>query len=246
MNSKEKDFERIEKYFHFEMDEDELALFDQRIHTNAQLAQLVQVYKESDSIVSQIYKGASEKDRTQQWRTLLNENTDSKTRNIQWRWIASIAASLLVLIGLWKINEYRSKPNLSQLIAASWNQHIGLDYNTTRGIIDTDAKTIIKTAFDYYEDHKYTLALKTLKPFILDTEFYEDALLLRGLSYYKLENVDKAILSLDSLSKYPSRKKAKVARWYMGLIHLELGNRKAAGQFISISKKKISVIELKE
>jgi len=70
--------------------------------------------------------------------------------------------------------------------------------------------------------------------------------LLRGLSLYQSENTDAALKTLDTLSQYPSGKKSQVARWYIGLIHLEQGNMDAASKFLIIPTTTNKEIKLKE
>jgi len=237
MSTEEKDIQLIEKYLHFEMNEEELAFFDNKVASDPEFAELVLLYKESDLMVSRAHEGPSDKNRIKEWKTLFDKDTTPKSKTISWRWIGGIAAGILLLFGVWEINDYLSKPDFSELLMASWNQNIGLDYDNMRGNTKDPNKIIIRKAFDHYKDHQYILALKTLQPFTYNTEFYEDALFLKGLSHYELGNTENAMLTLDSLSKYHSGKKAKVARWYMGLIYLEQGNTKAAEQYLIIPKK---------
>jgi len=132
MSTEEKDIEFIKRYLHFELSEEELTSFDQRVNTDPEFASKVMRYQDSDHIVTKAFKTPSQKERSEQWKTMLHPEKDhSKTKNISWRWLGSVAAVVLALFGLWQLLDTSQKPDIAKLIEASWNKKIGLDYNSS-------------------------------------------------------------------------------------------------------------------
>ncbi|WP_282089706.1 tetratricopeptide repeat protein [Aquimarina algiphila] len=246
MSTTDKDIEYIEKFFNLELSEDELSVFEARLEKEPEFAQKLKNYRLSIDLVEKEYTSDTEKTREEKWRAIVKEEKDPKIIKLNWKWIVGLAASFLLLFFGWQYIENTKQLDLAALTQDSWDKKIGLDYRMMRTTNHDSLQIIILNAFDAYEDKEYGKAYSILEPFIPTTIYYEDALLIRALSQYRLGNVEQSLRTLDTLSSFPSGKKAKVALWYQGLIYLDLGEKKAAQEFLLLPKSKDQNIKLKE
>jgi len=247
VSATDKDIEYIERFFNLELSEEELRVFENRIETEPELAAKLDTYKESIDLVEKKHATDLEKIRLDQWKkTLLNKEKETKTIPISWKWVGGIAASLVLVFFGWQYANHNQEQNLDTLVADSWNKNIGLDYLKMRTTNRDSLQGLILKAFDAYEAKNYKKAMFILEPFDSKTLYYEDALLIKGLSLYKTGNTTSALQSLKTLSEFPTKKKAKVALWYQGLIYLDLGDKKAAKKYLELPNNKNSEIKLKE
>ncbi|MEW7292974.1 tetratricopeptide repeat protein [Aquimarina sp. 2304DJ70-9] len=246
MSSIDKDIVYIERFFNLELSEDELLVFEARIDVEPDFARKLDAYKESMDLVEKKYISNSEKARVEKWRVIVNDEKDAKIITPYWKWIAGIAASIVLIFFGWRYSSNTKQQNLATITQASWDKKIGLDYRMMRTTNRDSLQQVIINAFDAYEEEKFKDAITILEPFISTTLYYEDALLIKGLSEYKAGNVSYALKTLETLSKHPSGKKAKVALWYQGLIYLDLGDKKAAKKFLFLPNDQNKEIRLKE
>ncbi len=246
MSNTDKDIEYIEKFLNLELSDTELSEFEARLENEPAFAQKLNNYKLSVDLVEQKYTSDSENARVEQWRTIIKEEKDSKVITFSWKWIAGIAASVLVLFFGWRYTNNMNSQDLAEITRESWDKKNGLDYRMMRTTDRDSLQQIILSAFDAYEQEKYKDAIAILEPFVSTTLYYEDALLIRGLSQYRIGNSTNALKTLETLSEFPTGKKAKVALWYQGLIYLDLGDKKAAKKFLLLPSDQNTEIKLKE
>ncbi len=246
MSSIDKDIIYIERYFNLELSDEELVEFEERIESDPGFANKLDIYQESINLVEKKYTSNSEKIRLEKWRAITNEGKGSKTITLHWKWIAGIAASVVMAFFGWQYTSNTKQQSLATITQASWDKKIGLDYRMMRTTNRDSLQQVIINAFDAYEEEKFKDAIAILEPFVYTTLYYEDALLITGLSQYRAGNTADALKTLETLSKYPSGKKAKVALWYQGLIYLDLGDKKAAKKFLLLPNNQNVEIRLKE
>jgi len=248
MNKEEKDITFIVRYMNFQLSEKELIAFEERMKTDEAFVEKVALYEVSEDTVRESFYTDKENERLQKWQIILEQKKNSilpNTNNIPWKWIGGIAAGFLLIISLWHINRPLQKSELTALLEDSWNKKVGLDFNALRGTNIDAVKQIISSAFKEYEEGKYSEAMRILKKVNTSTTNYEDVLLLRGLSLYKIGSVELSLQTLDSLSTYSTGRKAKVALWYKGLIYLDQNEMELAKQFLKIPDTKNEEIKLK-
>ncbi|WP_108867210.1 tetratricopeptide repeat protein [Aquimarina aquimarini] len=244
MANEEKDIELIARYFDLALSGSELSVFEKRMSEDSQFLNKVELYGESNAFINKKYQTEEEISRAKKWDDLMYSDQKTKGKVIPWRWIGGIAAVFAVLFFGWQYTI--SEPDYEYASKEAWNKKIGLDYTQMRGESDDSLKTNIHKAYYKYTKQEYQEAIDILDHFDSSVLYYEDALLLQGLSYYKSRDTIKALKKLKTLSDYPTQKKAKVARWYMGLIYLDKKNIKKAKQFLKLPTNKDSVIRLKE
>ncbi len=246
MSTTDKDIEYIEKFFNLELSEDELSVFETRLENEPEFAQKLKNYRLSVDLVEEKYTSDLEKVREEKWRAIVNEEKDPKIIKLNWKWIVGVAASFLLLFFGWQYTENTKQVDLAKIAQDSWDKKIGLDYRMMRTTNRDSLQQVIVNAYDAYEDKKFKDAITILEPFISTTIYYEDALLIKGLSHYRLGNVEQSLKTLETLSSFPSGKKSKEALWYQGLIYLDLGDKKAAQEFLVLPNTKDQNIKLKE
>lgn len=247
MKNQEKDIDLITRFFDLALSDQELIDFEIRLAKDDAFKQEVQAYREADFLVNETYQTSTEQVRTQKWKNLLDTDKNIKPlKNIPWKWIYSIAAGFILVFSIRQLNTTYQKPNMSQLIGDSWNKKIGLDFSVNRGAKKDSLKQKISLAYDAYNDKNYQTTINVLNDYKTSMTYYEDVLLLKGLSNYKKGNVDIALKMLDTLANYPTGKNSKVAQWYQGLIFLEQGNVQAAKEFLQLPENNTQEIKLKE
>ncbi|WP_346881868.1 tetratricopeptide repeat protein [uncultured Algibacter sp.] len=246
MTSQEKDIEFIARFFDFDLSETELITFEKRLLEDTKFNEKVNTYQKANTIVNKNYNTEESKLRLQKWENLLDNNTTLKTKKtMPWKWISGIAAGFILLFFVWQKNTVVQKPDMDQLIAQSWNKQVGLDFSTTRGNTTDSLKQPIIDAFITYRNKDYQATINVLNHYKTVTRYYEDVLLLKGLSYYKQGKTDIALKTLDTLSLSTNEKRSKVAKWYKGLIYLEQGNIEQAKKLLIIPTNQGHEIRLK-
>ncbi len=247
MKDQEKDKIYITRFFDLDLSRDELITFERRITEDLEFKQKVDAYEEAESFINKKYLTNEELVRSNKWKNLSNKHMGSEnSKNISWKWIGSIAAGFILLFSIWQINTSLQEPDMNQLIADSWNKKVGLDFNAIRGTTKDSLKQQILNAFNAYEKKEYQSTIGLLRNYKTAALYYEDVLLLRGLSYYKKGKIDIALKTLDTLSLYPTGKKSKVARWYQGLMYLEQGDTASAKHLLILPSNANHTIKLKE
>ncbi len=248
MNSKLTDVELIDKYFEFQLSEEELVAFEKRILVDSEFEQKVLTYYESEVTTNVLFENHEQQQRAQKWKELLDKEHTPKSKviSLKWQWISGIAASILIIFGIWQFNTKTEPLDLTIALESAWNKKVGLDYNTLRSSVKDSLKNQIVNAYRNYENKKYDSTLVILNHFKKTSPYYEDALLLRGLSLYENGFIEVSLKTLDTLVNYPTQKKAKVALWYQGLIYLKEGNLIAAKKILALPEHKNNDIKLKE
>lgn len=243
----EKDLDLITRFFDLDLSHEELKEFEKRILLDIKFRERCEAFKAANDIVNTTYPDKDKKTRTEKWKPLLNDKeTTIATKKTPWKWIAAIAAGFVITFFIWQLNSTFQEPNLNKLIASSWSKKIGLDFNTIRSTKKDSLKSLVSIAYNTYSDMNYQSTINLLSDYKADTIYYEDVLLLRALSFYKKEESDIALKTLDTLSKYHTGKKSKVANWYKGLIYLEQGDIETAKKFVELPKNKTEELKLRE
>jgi tetratricopeptide (TPR) repeat protein len=99
----------------------------------------------------------------------------------------------------------------------------------------------LATALQLYKNKEYEQALTTLKKYTKASPHYKDILVVRALSYHKLQQTPIALQTLDSLTSYAPN----ISKWYKGLIYLENNELEKAALYIQLPTKPNQEIKLK-
>ncbi len=247
MNHQDKDIDLIIRCFDLALSDTELEAFEQQLLNDSAFRNKVETYKEAQRLINKNYPSNAEQLRFKKWKRLLKKQEAEKLiKRPSWKWLGGIAAACILFFSIWQLTFTSSSPNMEQHITNAWNKKVGLDYTAFRNATKDTIKQKIVTAFKFYKTKNYQSALNALRHYKTATPYYEDVLLLKGLSYYRKGKTTIALKTLDTLSLYPTGKKRDVARWYLGLIHLEQGNTKVAKRFLVLPENSNETITLKE
>lgn len=245
--NQDKDINLIVRFFDLDLSDKELETFEKRLENDIEFREKFETYQSANTLVNKEYLDKDKQARIAEMKTILNaKKTTKPTKNIPWKWLSGIAASFFIALFIYQYTSDCKQPDLNNIIVQSWDKKVGLDFNTIRsGQKDSTEHQIIK-AYKAYDTKNYASALNLLKDYKPNTTNYEDVLLIKSLSYYKKHEVNIALKTLDTLSKYHTGKKSEVANWYQGLIYLEQGNIKKAKQFIKLPDKDTKTLQVKE
>ncbi|MBQ4818910.1 hypothetical protein [Aquimarina sp. MMG016] len=241
----DKDILLITRYFDLELSEKEMKAFDQRFQEDMEFANKVNRYQKSVNLVDNTYPNSNQEQRDEKWKQLISEDSVS-TNTTTWKWIAGIAATVLILISSWYFIFPLQENNLNELAQQAWGKKAGFSDYQIRNTSESNPKQVVISAFKSYEQKDYSSTIEALENYNPSLLYYEDALLIRALAIHKMSNSKKALQLLDSLENYPTRKLSKEARWYKGLIYLDLNDLESAKKYLEIPNNNKSAIQLKQ
>ena len=244
----EKDLNLITRFFDLALSDEELIAFEKRLVKDSAFQKKFETYKEANAIVDTKYPDTKKTLRTEKWKKLLDtKETPTASKKTPWKWIGSIAAGFVLLFSIWQFSAISQGPDMDRQLAASWDKKVGLlEYRTTRSSAIDSLKQQIYVAYGAYQTKNYQTAITLLNNYKATSPYYDDALLIKALSYYQKENVPKALTLLKTLSENSNKKMVNTARWYIGLIYLEKGDKESAKQFLKLPEDKNQEIKLKE
>lgn len=235
---KEEAKDLISKYFSRELDEQERQVFENSLTNDPDFIRQFKLFRQSKEMVDQAYDDGSKAALTEEWETDLGNYKQQKQRR-QWL-IAGIGIILVVLLGIY-LNSKPSPKSDSMpiaLVQQAWEDSPTLYYGNLRSgeqQREDSYRVSIVNSFNLYEDQKYNTAIDTLSYFTPGVPYFEDALLIKGLCYYKLEKQpEKALILMKDVINYPKSKKRGQALWYAALIHLEKDQPEKAKEYLDL------------
>jgi len=238
----------IEKYFNLDLSDSELKIVEEKLLTDSSFIDLYNLYRESNDIVNESYQRKSQIKSYGEIESIVSEEIEfRKNKQTSFKKIFyATAACMVILIVSFLIIESFTGPDIELLSRNAWEKNIGLDYYTIRNSKRDSIKTVILSATEAYKQKEYKGAIDILVNFNSNDLYYEDALLIKGLSQYRMKNQKAAVNTLETLMNFHTGKKANVARWYLGLIYLDGKNMNDARKYLIIPDGKYSEIKLIE
>lgn len=243
--AKNNDISLIERYFNLDLSEKEIDEFDQRLQIDPEFASKVNSYHSSIALVDQSYPDQDNRQRHNKWSKLIN-NDNPSSKNKSQLWLIGIAASIIVICTTWYYTSISQPNNIKVLTEKAWAKHVGFSDYQVRNSSEIKSKKTVIQSFKAYKNKKYTVAIATVKNHDPSVLYYEDALLIKALSTYKMGNHPDALETLDSLLKLPSNRLKKEALWYKGLIYIDLNDLETAKKYLIIPDNTSAEIRLKE
>lgn len=166
-------------------------------------------------------------------------NSEAKHPIINLRIVASIAAILIIFISaFWFFTA--DELDYKAIADNAWNKDVGLDFTVRNGATDS-TKVSVTNALQFYKNAAYEQAISSLKKYTMTSAHYKDILVVRALSYHKLQQTSTALQTLDSLKNYAPN----ISKWYKGLIYLENNELEKAALYIHIPTESNQEIKLK-
>lgn len=238
----------IEKYVNLDLSEAELELVGEKLQHDEAFIHAFRLYQESQAIVNEYAPDRTKQKTYDEIEQVVTSDPKEQGRGIAMSTVfALVAAAISILIvTVFLINNSDDERDLKLMAQQAWEQGLGLDYRQVRNTENDSMRSVLLVGFDYYDENAYQNAIDALRGFKAGDLYYEDALLIQGLSYYQLGNQDQAIDLLITLKEFPSGKKANVAKWYLGLIYLAENNELEAGKYIEVPAKPGSGIKIIE
>lgn len=218
----------IPKYFAKELDEEERQAFEKKLSGDPDFIRQFNLFKQSKKVVDQTYDDGSKAALISEWKTDLG-NYKRQKQYKKWL-VVSLGGILLVLSGIYLYSDIdnKSRDNNTPIALSqqAWLDSPPLYYDNdeVRSDEDQDADSYqltITNSFKQYKEKKYKPAIETLSSFTSGTPYFEDALLIRGLCHYKLEEKAQALTLMEQIINLPNSTKKGNALWYSALIHLE-------------------------
>lgn len=222
------DYELIQRFFDFELNEEEAIQFDRRTETDLQFQKKIELYKYVEHKVTKDFKSdalAMKAVKTQAWQRQLGNNPIPKRRiGIYQPWRAIAAVVVITLISYLAIqNLGNDKLSYTKLALNTWED----DYPALveRSLTSPREQSKFMDAINSYKAQKYKASLQLLEG-ITD----ERALLLKGQVLFRSGKNNKAIAIFQSIIDSQDGGQKDMAYWYQALVYLYLENIGAAKQ----------------
>lgn len=220
------DIQFIQRYYQFDLSEEELNDFKNRMDSDEAFADLVLQYHSSQKTAADFYQSEEDQNRTANWESVIKGETPSEIKkptgfSYPWR----IAATLLALIGISSLlfivtgNDTDRWENLAE---EAKEMSPKVEFLAMRGQdAENKEKTLVSDAYALYLSGEYPSAIKLFNKVADGSEYYSDAIFFTALSYYQEKKYDQFFSLLDSTEHNTTPKLQQQLLWYKGLIYLE-------------------------
>lgn len=220
-----KDFILIERYFKFQLSEEELSTFEQLMKDDAVFANLVYKYHASQKSATEFYTAEEEKKRKADWRNLLEQDEQhEKNKNTIIYLKRLVAAVVVILLGValfFVIFSTNKNQQWDELLAEARTMSPEVEIQLLRGSPENKEDELFKDAYSLYLGKEYKSAILLFNKVQEDSKHYEDALLLTAISHYYVKEYETSLTLLDSLKDVSVLKYETVGLWYTSLNYLE-------------------------
>lgn len=155
---------------------------------------------------------------------------DHRTKTITLRKWLSVAATIVILLGLGWAFLYNSEPNYDQLYATHFEAYPNVIAPTVRDGAQTHDDNVI-AAFRYYDNKDYTKASKAFNA--LYNENQQDyAQFYYAVSLMGANETEKAIAVLESSTWNIPENYETITAWYLGLNYLKVKDKEKAKRYL--------------
>lgn len=221
----EQEYILIENYLAGELSVGEEQAFENRLAKEPELKEKFETYLELSQHLEHQFQHKNERETLQKSiRQEADRHFDKKVKrpkkSIRQPWRIGVAATFLILIGLYFYQEYATP------VFADYNQYSVVSFQSRGAEND-----LVKQAEDAFNSHNYTEAADFFKQLLQDDDNVEYKLY-RAISLVEIDQFQKAdqlyleILKGDSVFKHE-------ALWFGALSKLKQENEKATSQLLS-------------
>lgn len=240
-NKSIKDLNIMERYFDFDLSEQELQEFNERVKSDPDFAEKVSQYEFALTFTEKIYKTESESTlKKEQFKSLLNQanpkgnsaakdsQPEAKVVPINYKkyWFAAAASIALLLMAVWLFSP--SAQNPQQLAANYWQETRTSVTTTLKSSTDQEQNIkLLKAADKSFMANNYQEALNHLNEIPTSFKEYNKVLLLKGQSFFGLNQYQNAI---ESYQLAIEKGAPQQALWYQALAYIRDGNLLSAQQ----------------
>ncbi|MFK7935844.1 MAG: tol-pal system YbgF family protein [Saprospiraceae bacterium] len=231
----EKEYERIGRFFAFEMNEAERTAFEQEVENDVVLAERTQRFETVENIVDNQFGSAevTEQQRVKAaWKNVENVEKVAKVRSLRPKWQQwSLAAAAVVLlgVGLWWYTD--SLENPQQMALDYWEQTSIQNAVTLRS--DTDilpSQIQLQKTIEAYQAQQHQTALTLAAQADPNTPQYPQILLVRGQSFFALNQMPNAISEYQKIIDLENGGAKDLAYWLQALAYVRTNEIEKAQQ----------------
>ncbi len=240
---KENDNHIIQRFFEFELNAEELALFEKRMEGDAAFFKKVQRYRSVEDQVDFQFSPSEMKEKEKligQWNVMqredvmdedeIEEKIVPKTARFRWLKVAGMAAAFLLLVGalLWLFRTPDTPENLAmQYWKATEKEQFAYERS---GTDNPSVDTILMAADQAFHKGQYEASLGLLNGISENIDSSETILLLKGQCYFELGNMDAAIQNFQAVLDAENVGGQDLALWFQALAFLRKGEVEKAKQ----------------
>ncbi|MEM9992342.1 MAG: hypothetical protein AAF738_11305 [Bacteroidota bacterium] len=219
-----KDYETIQRFFEFQLTEEERQHFEARMETDDAFFQKIRTYQRTADSMDHLFSGHSKTDKEKReahWKTMLTDSSPRirslRTRTKWWIAAASITILLATGIGLWNTSTALSS---EQLALTYWEK---ADFSYAKRSIEQNAiDPILLNAIDSYADGEYVVSLNLVEGLNGQMSNVEQVILLRGHCRFNLKNYENAIVAFQQIIDTDTSTRKDEAHWYKALALIAL------------------------
>lgn len=234
-----KEYEDINRFFEFDMDEEELNELDKKLEEDPDFFNKLQtlqfVEKELEAQFGTI--GRKHKQQIKSgWKTAIpNAEKKSNPLKVSWKRNLSIAASFLVLVAALVWFTYSSPPSPQQLAQQYWQATPIETIVNIRSItpLPNEQQTLQQT-INLLTNKEYQSALDILNQLTVTKENISQVNLLKGQAYFGLNQLQLAVEAYQSVLDQPINGQKDIAYWLQALAYLQKGEKVKAQSNLNI------------
>ena len=201
------DYQLIESYFSFELNQEQLNEFEHRLKKDATFRDRVTHFERIDSSIRQFAFKKKEKEIKTAWKECLHENVDvleKPSLMLRLQSVIKIAAAILFLIlgGYWFWNTYQSSNSMTILAESYWQEspksafpHLILKSNDTA----QEKDSIIKKAYRAFKAQEYSRTIDLLENKYSRTIYLLENICEDSFNYLELKGLQRYAEFIDSL-----------------------------------------------
>lgn len=244
----EKDYQLIQRFFDFELDDKELEAVTQRLETDDTFRKRMRHYETVETYVDEKFNVKERAVQPSETSKIvpLNAKATTRTNNRQGKGRSSatgirnlmrLAAVLVILIiSVFVARFVLNQSDPAYLSQRYWNETDKVVFNGTRmsnaETSDMEALLIRASAFFLAKDYQATL--NALDSVTAANVLFDRAALLRGEAYFALEAYDTAIENFQLVLADEQSSFEDVALWFQALAYIKQGELGAAEQNLEL------------
>lgn len=218
----ENKYQLIDDYLNRSMGQDDIDKFKAFMQSDADLTADVKILGEMDEMSGFFAKEQDLRDSLAQIRS----QDQSSSSNMRIRNIALLAASFILLIGLFLFNPFQSKDSGAQIIQ-QYASVEPLELTTKSETSFAD----LREMQDLYNQGEYKASLSYIDKYLQHNPKDLDVLLAKGISLYQIQDFKAAQATFSKIESYKPR--VLKYKWYSAIAFLKEGNELKAKQILN-------------
>lgn len=141
-----------------------------------------------------------------------SSTSTSKTDFKKWHFILSIAAVLMIFLGIYTFS-LPPTPSSTEIAKDFWSKEIS---DTRRG----EYKKAAKEIYDLFDEGEYASAKKKIDNIPADSNFYSNKEMLLSIAHYGMNQADTTIYLLNQIASDKKNPISDEAKWRLALVYV--------------------------